>query len=384
MNLKLLLIFGIIALWGCSKEEEKPAQKNGFVKLSAQVDARVRLKAALVIDSYDVSITSKADAKFSYANKVSTIGANPIELSVGEYTIKVNSPSVTLPDFSVPLYGASQDFTITAGATTNLSMVCKQTNAGVKVSYSDAFKKYCTDNSTTYSTTIEQAGSSLTYAATETRVGYFNPGSVNVTVSVGEKEFASTLTLAAQDLVNLTVDMEPDDPSTVLLTITGVDDVNTRDEKIVISLKPTTAEALKFSEDFASITVGDNTTTGGSGSAWTGNENFPTVTTVYKADGAVKLGGASSSGSITSKSLDLSANSGNVTVKVKVKGWTTFESDLKIKVGSVEKVVPYTALMANAFEEVTATFPNAGTATTTITITSATKRLFVDEVKVFN
>ena len=50
----------------------------------------------------------------------------------------------------------------------------------------------------------------------------------------------------------------------------------------------------------------------------------------------------------------------------------------------VEKVVPYTAIMSNAFEEVTATFPGAGTATSTVTITSATKRLFVDEIRVLN
>lgn len=383
MKIKLLLVIGIIALWGCSKEEVKLAQKNGFVTLSAQVDARVRLKAALVVDNYDVSITSKADAKFSYGKKVSTIGANPIELAVGEYTIKVNSPSVALPDFSVPLYGASQDFAITAGATTNLSLVCKQTNAGVKVGYSDAFKKYCTDKSLSYSTSIEQAGSSLTYATSETRVGYFNPGNVNVTVAVGDKSFSSTLTLAAQDLVNLTIDLSLENPSTISMNITGVDDVNTRDEKIVVSLKPT-AETLKFSEDFSSITTGNSTSTSGSSSDWGGNNNFPTVRIVSKAGGAAKLGDGSNSGYITSKSLDLSANGGSVTVKVKVKGWTEVESDLKIKVGTMEKIVPYTATMTNAFEEVTATFPNSGTTTSTVTITSTTKRLFIDDVKVFN
>lgn len=384
MRLKFLLLIGMITVWGCSNDELKPSQKKGFVTLSAQVDARVLLKAAIAVDNYDVSIIGKTDEKSTFTNKVSTIGANPIELAVGEYTIKVNSPSVAMPDFSVPLYGASQDFTITAGATTNLSLVCKQTNAGVKVGYTDTFKKYCTDNKIAYSITIEQEGSSLTYANSETRVGYFNPGSVTVNVSIGDKEFSSTSILAAQDLVNLTIDLAPEDPSKIILTITGVDDVNTRDEKIVISLKPTNTETLKFSEDFASITTGNNTDSDGSRSNWSGNDNFPTVVKGYQAGSAIKLGIDGTEGSITSKSLDLSANSGNVTVKVKVKGWISVESSLIIKVGAVEKTVSYTAVMANSFEEVTATFPNAGSASSTITITSSKKRLFIDEVKVFN
>ena len=36
-------------------------------------------------------------------------------------------------------------------------------------------------------------------------------------------------------------------------------------------------------EDFSSITTGDNTKTGGSGSAWNGNANFPTVNKAYQA-----------------------------------------------------------------------------------------------------
>lgn len=385
MQAKFISFAAFLSLLGCSADDVTPKQKNGFVALSAQVDVRVRFKAAITVDNYDVRIVSKTDATFSFNNKVSAIGSTPVELAGGDYTVTVNSPTITLPDFGTPTYGVSQDFTVAAGATTSLNLTCKQTNAGVKVGYSDVFKKHCTDNSLSYSTTIEQAGSNLTYAVAETRAGYFNPGSVNVTVSVGDNDFTSTLNLAAQDLVNLTIDLAPDDPGKVSMTITGVDDTNTRDEKITISLKPNTnLGTLKLEEDFATISTGENISTSGSGTAWSGNANFPSLTSAYRAGGAVKLGGAGNGGSITSKVLDLSANSGSVTVKAKVKGWTTVESELKIKVGDVEKVVPYTAVMANVFEEVTVTFPNAGTATSTVVISSATKRVFVDDVKIYN
>jgi len=385
MQAKLIYLAAFLCLLGCTTDGVNPKQKNGFLTLSANVDVRVRLKAGIPVDSYDVIIVSKSDASYSYSNKVSGIGSTPVELVAGDYAVKVSSPTIALPDFGTPTYGVTQDFAIAAGATTNLNLICKQTNAGVKVGYSDGLKKFCADNTLNYSTTIEQTGSSLTYAIAETRAGYFNPGSVTVTVSVGDKEFSSTLNLTAQDLVNLAIDLAPDDPSRVSMTITGVDDTNTRDEKITITLKPnTTLGTLRLDEDFASITTGDNNSTGGSGSAWSGNANFPALASASRAGGAVKLGGSGNGGNITSKVLDLSANGGRVTVKARVKGWTTIESELKIKVGDTEKVVPYTAVMANVFEEVTVIFPNAGKAASTVIITSVAKRIFIDDVKVYN
>jgi hypothetical protein len=385
MLTRFLFGFVILFLIGCAEKDELQSTHKGYLSLTAQVDARIRMKGSISVGGYDLSIAKKDDAKFSFKKKVSELGSDPIALDAGAYQVAVSSPVVALPDFGTPTYGVSQDVSITAGVTTNTNLVCKQTNAGVKVGYSDAFKKYCTDNSQSYSTTIEQGGGKLAYASTETRAGYFNPGSVNVAVSVGGKTYTSTLTLAAQDLVNLSIDLALNDPAKIALTITGIDDVNARDEKITISLTPnTSAETLKLSEDFATLTVGSNTSTSGGGSSWGGNENFPVTSTAYNAAGAVKLGGTSSGGSITTKSLDLSANGGNVTVKVKVKGWTDVESTLLIKVGEVEKELSYTAVMSSAFEEVITNFPNAGTVSSKLIITSSKKRLFIDEVKVYN
>jgi len=42
------------------------------------------------------------------------------------------------------------------------------------------------------------------------------------------------------------------------------------------------AQTNILSEDFSSLTSGDNVTTGGSGTAWLGNTNFPTVVKAYQ------------------------------------------------------------------------------------------------------
>lgn len=139
-----------------------------------------------------------------------------------------------------------------------------------------------------------------------------------------------------------------------------------------------------FSEDFATITGGDNTTTSGSFNAWTGNTNFPSATLVkaYQAGGAVKLGRSSapSTGSMTTKALDLSANGGAFSVTFKVKGWTIVEGNITVTAtGQAAQTVTYTQVMAGSFESKTVNF-TGGTSSTVITFATTAKRAYLDDV----
>lgn len=142
------------------------------------------------------------------------------------------------------------------------------------------------------------------------------------------------------------------------------------------------AQTVLLTEDFSSITTGNSTTTGGSGTAWDGNENFPTTTLAYKAGGAVRIGAKSAVGSITSKVLDLSTDGGTFTVVFDVKGWTTVEGDIIVEVTNLaSQTVTYTAVMADDFETKTVTF-TGGQANSTIKIATSAKRAFIDNVVV--
>jgi hypothetical protein len=135
-----------------------------------------------------------------------------------------------------------------------------------------------------------------------------------------------------------------------------------------------------LNEDFASLTSGDNTSTGGSGVTWSGNTNLPTVVRGYQAGGAVKLGTGSATGSLTTKTLDLSSGGGAFTVSFKVKGWTTVEGDLTVTVtGLAPQTVTYSSVMAGAFETKTVSF-SGGTANSTVTIATTAKRAFLDDL----
>ena len=133
-----------------------------------------------------------------------------------------------------------------------------------------------------------------------------------------------------------------------------------------------------FSEDFSSITTGDNTTTSGSNSAWTPNSNFTTVNRTYRAGGAVKIGSGSATGFVTTKSLDLSA--GTYTVSFKVKGWTTIEGNLTVTPsGGTAQTLTYSANMSAPFETKSLSF-TGGTANTTLTIATTAQRAFLDDI----
>ncbi|MCQ2077107.1 MAG: InlB B-repeat-containing protein, partial [Bacteroidaceae bacterium] len=140
-----------------------------------------------------------------------------------------------------------------------------------------------------------------------------------------------------------------------------------------------------LSEDFTSIDKGDNTTTGGSGTAWGGNDNFPSSgnSTAYQAGGAVKLGGGSSTGKIKSKSLTV-AKGDEITVNFDVKGWSSVEGDIKVSVtGCDAQTITYTNKMADGFESKSATF-TATTTEITVTLETTVKRAFLDNIEIIS
>ena len=139
-----------------------------------------------------------------------------------------------------------------------------------------------------------------------------------------------------------------------------------------------------LSENFASLTAGNDTSTTGQSSALSGTSlaNFPTVSSAYSAGGAVKLGVSGGTGSITSKTLDLSGNGGNYTVTFKVKGWTTVEGSIIVtpSVGS-SQTVSYTAVMGGSYETKTLAF-TGGTSSMTLSFATSAKRAFLDDIVV--
>ena len=158
--------------------------------------------------SEDVNPVTKADAAgdeyvlYIYASDGSLAAqktwgeirtAGSMQLTAGDYTLTVRSSSSTVANakFNAPVYGASKEFSITAGETTSIgSITCTLLQAVVTVSYNDAFLETVTGDGKTSVELI--AGSPLDYSLTynngdpqyDSRLGYFALNSDSATMSV--------------------------------------------------------------------------------------------------------------------------------------------------------------------------------------------------------
>jgi hypothetical protein len=150
---------------------------------------------------------------------------------------------------------------------------------------------------------------------------------------------------------------------------------------VAVSAIANAQQTIVLSEDFATYTDGGNTASTGTG-APSGTDiynpgsatnpiapvaNFPTGSKVYTAGGMAKLGTASLIGTMTSKTLDLSSNGGNVVITFDVKGWTATPSTILVKVTNLaDQTVSYSAVMSGSTESKTVTF-TGGQANSTVT-----------------
>lgn len=140
-------------------------------------------------------------------------------------------------------------------------------------------------------------------------------------------------------------------------------------------------QPILLSEDFSSITTGNNTSTSGSNTAWDGNDKFLALDHVYKAGGAIRLGGSNTTGSITTKTI--SAKSGtDIVIQFDVKGWTNVEGNIEIIIpGSHTQNVSYVNTMSQSFVRKSVRFTLAED-NPTVTIATTAKRAFLDNIEI--
>ncbi|MCS4303438.1 T9SS type A sorting domain-containing protein [Chryseobacterium sp. BIGb0232] len=150
-------------------------------------------------------------------------------------------------------------------------------------------------------------------------------------------------------------------------------------------------QTVVLSENFTSYSAGGNTASTGANApdatdvySASGNPvaNFPTGSKVYSAGGMAKLGTGSVIGTMTSKTLDLSTDGGNVVITFDVKGWTGTPSTIIVKVTNLaNQTVSYSAVMSGTPESKTVNF-TGGQANSTVTFEtpSSSLRAYLDNI----
>lgn len=234
--MKKLLFLSLAAtmlLGSCSKDSEQIQPKTGQLVLKATGTSDVTMKGTLNVDNYSVTITKNGESTPAYTGIVSG-STNPIDLAVGTYTVSVSSPDIAMPAFNAPLYGATQSAAIEAAKKTDISLVCKQTNAGIKVTYAQAMLDYCTAKGYDIATVIAAGAASLDYGKKSTTLitdaGYFNPGTVTVKVTMNGNLYTKDVTLAAQELVTVNINVNQLPSPKLQMTITADNGTTTSSE----------------------------------------------------------------------------------------------------------------------------------------------------------
>jgi len=97
-------------------------------------------------------------------------------LNAGTYDVEVMSSSFSSPKFSTPCYADSRTVVIDPGKCVKLAFDCSQTNAGVRLEFSEGFKSRYQG----YKPEIHDSLGSLIYSYTENRFAYFSPGNIIV------------------------------------------------------------------------------------------------------------------------------------------------------------------------------------------------------------
>ncbi len=137
----------------------------------------------------------------------STVGqvtGNPLSLKEGEYTVQVYNRSFTGPAFDSPYYTARAQARVRAGEACEVNLVCTQANAGVRVTFTETFRKQYPLSRLL----VQDSVGSLEYlSSVEGRWGYFFPGPVGLTLHLTEDSLlTSNKTLLPKYMYTYTVD----------------------------------------------------------------------------------------------------------------------------------------------------------------------------------
>lgn len=164
--LSLLLLIGITS---CN-EEKNATNGQGYLYLG--IEKNVTLQTKAVDPVLAVAILNAAEDTVKYIADFEAEKADEgILLDAGSYQVVVASGKKDSAAWELPNFYGKTECEIKTNQVTSAKVTCKIANTKVTVDYSDDFKKYFTD----YSTTVSNSSGSLTYVKGETRGGYFAP-----------------------------------------------------------------------------------------------------------------------------------------------------------------------------------------------------------------
>jgi len=185
MKKLLLCPLAAIFITCCSDEDLQPLAGKGTLHVDVGIFINPelresRLKATVPPEDYSVAVFTAGGTEVMNYARASEMPPL-IELQSGQYYVVAHSGNDVPAEFDNPyFYGKTENFSITGNETTSVVVTCELANTMVSVVYSD----YVKSSFTSYSVTVSSEAGALTYAAEETRVGFFRTLPLTITAEL--------------------------------------------------------------------------------------------------------------------------------------------------------------------------------------------------------
>jgi hypothetical protein len=185
IQIMLVALAAAIIVASCQKEEPAPVASTGMLHVNVGLLIHVNevgslLKSTNQTEDFKVIIYGADGTEIRSFISVTAM-PDTIELETGEYYVEAHSDNNLPAAFENPYYqGISEPFTIGNNTHQTVTVTCTLANTIVSVLYSQNIRDQFFDYSTTVASTLD----SLVFGKEETRLGYFQPLPLDITVQL--------------------------------------------------------------------------------------------------------------------------------------------------------------------------------------------------------
>lgn len=262
MKLKKIFLYSatMLLLVSCANEDKQGSSGYGAINVQVSADYKVvpvtrsTAESASTIENPDVSEFAlklvSSDGSFSRAWDSLADFDPATKIPVGSYTMSAFYGSIDTEGFEKPFYLGESPVTVRDRENSPVEINCALANVKVTVEYSDAFKKYFAD----YSTTIHSSGGKdIKFSKTETRAAYVKPGKITIQTYLKKQngiestfEPAAIPNAAARQHYKIKLDISDNNAGEAQLNISFDETTETQPIKIDISDEVMVAPAPSF------------------------------------------------------------------------------------------------------------------------------------------
>lgn len=262
MKLKKIFLYSatMLLLVSCANEDKQGSSGYGAINVQVSADYKVvpvtrsTAESASTIENPDVSEFAlklvSSDGSFSRAWDSLADFDPATKIPVGTYTMRAFYGDIDIEGFEKPFYLGETPVAVRDRENSSVEINCTLANVKVTVEYSDAFKKYFAD----YSTTIHSTGGEyIEFSKTETRAAYVKPGKITIQTHLKKQngiestfEPAAIPNATARQHYKIKLDISDNNAGEAQLNISFDETTETQPIKIDISDEVMVAPAPSF------------------------------------------------------------------------------------------------------------------------------------------